>query len=103
MPVLTAVLYQPTVVMVRQTKKASARQKDLRQQCKCVACQLPFKSGERRKREMHVACFNAARRAINKGITTEVELMRKGLMGPKGKSGRPAKNPFSVKLAGGKL
>jgi hypothetical protein len=103
MPVLQAVLYHPTIVMVRQTKKVSATTKDLQKQCKCLACKLPFKPGEKRKRLMHVSCFKAAREAILAGTTTEVELMRKGLMGPKGKSGPKPKNPFVQRLSEGKL
>lgn len=103
MPVFQAILYQPMVVSVRQSKKANARQKGLQQQTKCLCCEEPLKTDGLNRRGLCPSCYMAARRAMAAGKTSEAELMRKGLLAKPLKGGRPPKNPLTKRVSGGTL
>jgi hypothetical protein len=58
----------------------------------CLYCLKPL-DDTRTVRGCHERCDRAARRAIERGNTTERRLVRQGIWGPRGKSGRKERQP----------
>lgn len=65
----------------------------------CLFCKQKLDSAELRRstRGVHHNCFRKANRDILEGIVTESDMIEKGLLAPKGKSGRKRVRPEEVK------
>jgi hypothetical protein len=65
----------------------------------CLGCGEKVAKGEITKRGLHLKCYEAYRRALKRGETTERDMIRMGkLAAPH--PGRPLSNPLAIDLAG---
>ena len=64
---------------------------------KCTGCETP-ENGEKFIRGQCSACYQATRRAIRNGEITDRQAVKRGLLLPAKKAGRPPTNPVTVEL-----
>jgi hypothetical protein len=84
------------VVSIKVTAEGKQRLK-LADADKCLGCEKSLaRDGTR---GLCGACYQAARRAITKGQTTEAAMIRAGQMLESAPPGRPASNPLAKELA----
>lgn len=89
------------LVAIRLTNEGKRRLK-LADDGKCLSCagKIEIKDGEKEgARGLCGACYQAARRAVKAGQTTETAMIRDGLMLECASAGRPLSNPLAKQLA----
>ncbi len=86
-------------VSVKPTPEGEKRRDKLLAEGCCLGCGEPLVKGEDNKRGLHLRCYEAYRRAVKRGVTTDRQMVREGkMLSPQ--SGRPLSNPLARDLAG---
>lgn len=80
---------------VEVKKSARDRLAKAEQESLCVACMKPL-GGGMIKRGCHESCYQATRRAIQRGLTTEAERVAAGKLREAGHGGRNPSNPVTL-------
>ncbi|MEM7558452.1 MAG: hypothetical protein AAF394_04960 [Planctomycetota bacterium] len=85
-------------VWVDMDKEAIRRIAKAEEEGLCLACLEKLKPGEAVIRGDHARCYHAIYRAIQRGETTDAQMVAKGMMLEASRGGRPRSNPISIEL-----
>lgn len=91
-------------VSIRVSADGEKHRDKMRSECRCLGCGEKFSAAElteagKVKRGLHNRCYEAFRRARDRGEVTEKEMVRNGKM-LEPDPGRPLSNPLAKELAG---
>lgn len=84
---------------VEVKKSARDRLAKAEKECLCVACMEPLGDGVI-KRGCHEKCYQATRRMIQRGLTTEADRVAAGKLLESDQGGRKPSNPVTLDVMG---